>query len=160
MFQRYSPRIVAYGEYIKSDLPKIVEASDWTALKGSVIAELNKKKGKIGPLYNGEAAMSLWAATYSETALTEKQKNMDARVAVLAEARGKLESIALKGTGEGLKKTGGFFGIGASTEPPPPPAVLKKEAMAAVAAAKQAYNEYVDINNAGIPFEIRPLPAI
>lgn len=160
MMQRYSPRIIAYGTYLTSDLPKIVDAADWPALKKSVAAEVAKKKGNIGPLYSGESAMSLWANTYSETVVTPKQKDMDEQVAVLADVRARLETIALKGTGEGLKKTGGFFGIGAKTELPPAEVTLKKEANKAIADAKAAYNAYIAINNNGVPLEINPLPAI
>lgn len=160
MMQRYSPRIIAYGTYLSSDLPKIVDAADWSKLKQSVAAEVAKKKGKIGPLYNGESAMTLWANTYSDSVVTPKQKEMDEQVAALADVRARLETIALKGTGEGLKKSGGFFGIGAKTEPPPPDAILKKEATKAIADAKSAYNAYIAINNNNVPLEINPLPSI
>lgn len=129
------------GRYLKSELPAKIEAGDWTALKGDVAAEISKKKGKVGPLYAGASAMNLWASTYSETAITPIQKELDAQVAVLSDVRAQLETLALRGTGEGLKKTGGFFGIGAKAEPPPSPATLKKEAMTALTMAKAAYNK-------------------
>lgn len=100
-----------------------------------------KKKGKVGPLYAGTSAMSLWASTYSDSAITATTKELDAQVEVLVKLRETLEDVALKGTGEGLKKTGGFFGIGGKQEPPPSPAALKKEAMTALSSAKTAYNE-------------------
>lgn len=129
------------GRYLKSELPAKIEAGDWTALKGDVAADISKKKGKVGPIYAGASAMNLWASTYSETAITPVQKELDTQVAVLTDLRAQLETLALKGTGEGLKKTGGFFGIGAKPEPPPSPATLKKEAMTALSMAKVAYNK-------------------
>lgn len=135
-----SRRLIRSRRYLKSDLPKKIEASDWAALKEDTAADL-KKKGKVGPLYAGASAMTLWAATYSETAITPTTKELDAQVEVLVNLRETLLDVALKGTGEGLKKTGGFFGIGGKQEPAPSPAALKKEAMTALAAAKTAYNE-------------------
>jgi len=79
-------------------------------------------------------------------------------VDVLTQTRNTLDDVALRAT-EG-KKSGGFFGIGAKSEPPPPTPTLQKEAKVAVANAVKAYNAYVDINNVGIPFEIQPLPSI
>jgi len=79
VFQRYQGRITSYGTFLKSELPKIIEAADWNALKEAVAADTKTKKGKIGKLYNGESAMSLWAATYSETSITDKTKAMQGK---------------------------------------------------------------------------------
>uniref|UniRef100_A0A7S3K4D3 Uncharacterized protein n=1 Tax=Aureoumbra lagunensis TaxID=44058 RepID=A0A7S3K4D3_9STRA len=160
MFLRYQPRIAAFGSYLKSDVGKKIADADWTALKADVAADLKKKKGKIGPIYNGESAMSLWAASYSETFITDKSKEMQEKVDEITQFRKSLESIALKGTGDGLAKTGGFFGLGAKPEPKPSDATLQKEAKAALTKAVKAYNDYVEINNVGIPFEINPLETI
>mmetsp|Transcript_5238 Transcript_5238/g.15908 ORF Transcript_5238/g.15908 Transcript_5238/m.15908 type:complete len:232 (-) Transcript_5238:260-955(-) len=159
MFQRYSPRIVSFGEYLKSELPAKIEAADWAAVKADTEAEINKKKGPVGALYRGTSAMSLWASTYSETAVTPTQKELDAQVDVLVDLRAALAAVADKGMGN-TKKTGGIFGFGAKQEPPPPPSVLKREAFKALASAKTAYNEYVAVSNKNAPFEISPLPSI
>lgn len=158
VFQRYQPRIREYGEFLKGDLAKIIDSGDWAALKAETAADMSKK-GSVGRLYNGESAMFLWAASFSETSKTKKTKDMDAQIDILTASRETLTSVAQKALGE-APKTGGFFGIGAKQDPPPPTAVSQKQAKQAVIDAVKAYNVYVTINNLGIPFDIQPLVTI
>ena len=82
------------------------------------------------------------------------------RLTVFTATRTELFATASKGDGTGLKNVGGFFGIGGAKEERPSDAVLKKSALASVAKAKAAFNEYVEISNAGRPLEIDPIPSL
>ena len=160
MFQRYVKRIDSFADFLSNDIEKSINSADWAAVKSAAIAETEKKNGEIGPLFRGESALGLWAATFSEQSPSEKTKQMQKRVDVLTATRTELFATASKGDGTGLKNVGGFFGIGGAKEERPSDAVLKKSALASVAKAKAAFNEYVEISNAGRPLEIDPIKSL
>ncbi|KAJ1453941.1 hypothetical protein M885DRAFT_522890 [Pelagophyceae sp. CCMP2097] len=157
MAQRYYPRIVKFGQYIVTDLVQLAAAGDFVALEAACRAEVATKKGVVGPLYGGESAMSLWAASYSEIKVSQKSRDMQAQVDIIASCREAIAKAAGQGTGTIVASSGGLFGFGSKVEPPPPKAELIKTLKAAAATAKVAYNEYCVLNNVGLPMEINTL---
>ena len=63
----------------------------------------------------------------------------------------------MKATGEGLKTTGGVFGLGGKKEEVPTAGEMKKLLTAVQKSAIEAYNDYAVVNNDGHPFEVDEL---
>ena len=159
-YLRYAPRIEKLGAYLTGDAPSSITSANWAKVGDDAAAELGKKGGKIGVLFDGELAMNLWADTYSDTKETEKTKLMKAEVESIAAAREKLANVGCQGVGTCLKKEGGFLGFGAKEAPRPSNQALANEGAAAVVAAKTAYNKFVALNNQNLPFDLNPMKTI
>ena len=121
---------------------------DWAKLEADCAAETGDKKGrKVGPIYSGTSAMSLWANTYSDVKPSEKTKAMQAEVDVIEAAREFLAGQACQGTGACLKAEGGLFGFGGKAPPKPSDATLAASSRSAAKQARQAFNRFVALNN-------------
>ena len=160
-YLRYSPRIASFGVYLESGVESTIVKGDWAKLAADCSSVVDKKKQiRIGPIFDGETAMDLWANTYSETKVSDKTKAMTDQVELIAEAREALAGIACKGAGTCLKMEGGFFGFGAKEAPKPSNSQLINEAAPQVVKAKAAYNKFVALNNQNLPMDINPLKPI
>eukprot|EP00629_Pelagomonadales_sp_RCC1024_P009472 CAMPEP_0119272476 /NCGR_PEP_ID=MMETSP1329-20130426/8635_1 /TAXON_ID=114041 /ORGANISM="Genus nov. species nov., Strain RCC1024" /LENGTH=217 /DNA_ID=CAMNT_0007272543 /DNA_START=120 /DNA_END=770 /DNA_ORIENTATION=+ len=149
LYLRYGPRIEKFGAYLAQDLDATVARGDWAKLEADCAAETGDKKGrKVGPIYSGTSAMSLWANTYSDVKPSPKTKAMQAEVDVIEAAREFLASqVACKGTGACLKAEGGILGFGGKAPPKPSDRELAASAASAAAQARQAFNRFVALNN-------------
>ena len=125
-YDRYTPRILAGGEFYGNGLRKLVEKGDWAGIK-SALAEPPKKskqdKTKIDGGVADRAALAgqfsdarvvvaceLFAAAFSDNSVSPKTKKMKAQVAVLRETVEEMTLTAQQGLGE--VGGGGYFGIG------------------------------------------------
>jgi len=150
---RYGSRVEAMRSWLVGDFKALVNSGDFEGLK----AATNGKKGVVVSYVN---ALDLWAASYSDANPSAKTVAMQADVAKIRQAVAELNVLAKKATGEDLKKEGGFFGLGAKEEAVPTGPAMVKLLNEVAQQAKDAYNDYCDLNNEGHPFEVDELVGI
>ena len=126
-YDRYTPRIIAGGEFYSKDLKNIIGKNDWSALKAATSDPPKKSKEDRSKPDGGIAeraalaggfsdarvlvAADLFAASFSDNSISTKTKKMKAKVEVLREIVQQMNSLAKEALGE--EKEGGFFGLGA-----------------------------------------------
>ena len=149
-WSRYGARIQQFRSWLAGDLKAIIASADYEALKAATAPKKSILTSYLG-------AMDLWASSYSDASPSQKTLRMLDDVVKLRQAQAELNVLALKATGEGLKTTGGLFGMGGKKEEVPSPAEMKKLLDAVKVAAIEAYNDYAVVNNEGHPFEVDEL---
>lgn len=151
-YDRYTPRIIAGGEYYAKDLRDIIAKNDWAKLKDATSDPPKKTKADRAKIDGGVAeraalaggfsdarvlvAADLYAAAFSDNSISPKTKLMKEKVENLRGVIQKLNLAAREGLGE--EKEGGFFGLGA-----------KKPSQAELAKTVRAL--YVEGKFVGIP---------
>ena len=149
-WSRYGARIQQLRSWLAGDLKAIIASSDYDALKTATAPKKSILSNYLG-------AMDLWAATYSDASPSPKTLRMLDDVVKLRQAQAELNVLAMKATGEGLKTTGGVFGLGGKKEEVPTAGEMKKLLTAVQKSAIEAYNDYAVVNNDGHPFEVDEL---
>jgi len=171
-YDRYSPRIIAGGEFYSKGLKSIIAKSDWVALKAATSDPPKKTKADRSKIDGGIAeraeqagnfsdakvlvAADLYASTFSDNSITEKTKTMREKVEKLRVIVMKLNFIAKEALGE-AKESGGLFGLGNKQSTP---ADLSKTAKQLYVEGGNLWNEYIFAANEGIPNKLNPLPFI
>lgn len=149
---RYGSRVEGMRSWLVGDFKALVNSGDFEGLKVAT-----GKKGVVASYIN---ALDLWAASYSDANPSAKTVAMQADVAKIRQAVAELNVLSKKALGEDLKKEGGFFGLGAKEEVVPTGAAMGKLLNEVAQKAKDAYNDYCDLNNEGHPFEVDELMGI
>ncbi|KAL7461997.1 hypothetical protein ACHAXS_003423 [Conticribra weissflogii] len=169
-YDRYVPRITEGGNFYKSTLYAAISKSDWKALEAAT-AEPPKKSKEDRALQDGGiakraamaggfsdsrvlTAMDLFAATFSDSSITQKTKSMKAEVETLREVVQGMNKAARLALGE-EKSGGGLFGIGGKA---PSQSELSKQVQELYVKGGNAYNQYVYAANDGLPVQLQKLP--
>mmetsp|Transcript_397 Transcript_397/g.783 ORF Transcript_397/g.783 Transcript_397/m.783 type:complete len:254 (-) Transcript_397:95-856(-) len=169
-YDRYVPRITEGGNFYKSTLYAAISKSDWKALEAAT-AEPPKKSKEDRALEDGGiakraamaggfsdsrvlTAMDLFAATFSDSSITQKTKSMKAEVEKLREVVQGMNKTARLALGE-EKSGGGLFGIGGKA---PSQSELAKQVQELYIKGGNAYNQYVFVANDGLPVQLQKLP--
>eukprot|EP00614_Pseudopedinella_elastica_P005777 CAMPEP_0172589488 /NCGR_PEP_ID=MMETSP1068-20121228/8201_1 /TAXON_ID=35684 /ORGANISM="Pseudopedinella elastica, Strain CCMP716" /LENGTH=254 /DNA_ID=CAMNT_0013385097 /DNA_START=1 /DNA_END=765 /DNA_ORIENTATION=- len=152
-WSRYGSRVEGMRSWLAGDLKAMIASSDFAGLKEAT----GTKKSTVAS-YLG--ALDLWAASYSDANPSPKTVAMQGDVEAMRTATTELNVLAKKALGEDVKKSGGFFGIGAKDEVVPTGAAMAKLLNEVRDKAVAAYNNYCEVNNEGHPFEVDELMTI
>jgi hypothetical protein len=153
-YQRYSPRIIAGGVFYGGDLRQLVEKNDWAGLKNALQEPPERTKEDLNKPDAGVAARArqaggfsdarvlvaadLFAAAFSDSAVSNKTRKMQGAVERLRDAVQGLQTVARQGLGE--ETSGGLFGMGGKKLSPTELATSAREYYVA---GGTAWNEYV-----------------
>ena len=168
-YDRYTPRIIAGGEFYGGEFRKLVEKSDWKGIKGALAEPPKRSKedkakvdGGISERANQAGQFSdsrvvvaadLFASAFSDNSISPKTKKMKAEVEVLRETVAEMSLTAQQALGE--VSTGGFFGLGGKK---PSQAELAKKLRKLYIDGGNAYNKYVFLANEELPLQLNKLP--
>lgn len=168
-YDRYTPRIIAGGEFYSKDLKNIIGKNDWSALKAATSDPPKKSKEDRSKPDGGIAeraalaggfsdarvliAADLYAAAFSDNSISPKTKKMKAKVDILRETVEQMNSLAKEALGE--EKEGGFFGLGAKKRSQ---AELSKIARELYVKGGNAWNEYIFEANDELEIKLARLP--
>lgn len=168
-YERYTPRIIAGGQFYASDFRKMIEKADWNAIKAATSDPPKKTKedrvkrdggvsdrAKLAGQFSNArvtAACDLYAAAFSDNSISAKTKKMTEESQKLREVIDGLNRAAREGLGE--ESSGGFFGLGAKK---PSQAELAKRVRQLYGEGGKAYNEYVFAANDELPLSLAKLP--
>ena len=169
-YDRYTPRIIAGGQFFKKDLRDLVAKNDFQGIKRALAEPPKKSKedrskpdggtqeraSQAGGFSDARVlvAADLFAATFSDNSVSAKSKKMKEEVETLRNVVQKMQSIAKQALGE-ESGGGGLFGIGAKK---PSKEELSKELKALYIEGGNAYNRYVFAANDGLPVQLSKLP--
>lgn len=169
-YDRYSPRIVAGGQFYASDFKRMVEKADWSAIKAATAdppkkskEDRSKRDGGIadraklaGQFSNARVttACDLFAAAFSDNSISPKTKKMQAEADKIRSVIDEMSQAARQGLGE--ESGGGFFGFGAKK---PSQAELAKRVRQLYVEGGNAYNQYIfAANEEPLPLTVAKLP--
>ena len=168
-YDRYTPRIIAGGEFYGSDLRKAVEKGDWTGIKVALQeppSRTKEDKAKIDGGISERAAQAggfsesrvivacdLFASAFSDNSISAKTKKMKEQVEVLRSTVSEMKLTAAQALGEA--GGGGFFGLGAKK---PSQAELAKKIRQLYVEGGNAYNKYIFLANEELPLQLNKLP--
>lgn len=169
-YDRYTPRIVAGGQFYSSELRNAVAKGDWKAIEAATSeppprSKEDKKKAdggiaeraaKAGGFSDARvlAACDLYAAAFSDNSVSPKTKAMKAEVEKMREVVTSMNQAARLALGE-EKAGGGFFGMGAKQ---PTQAELAKKVRDLYGSGGNAYNQYIFQANEALPIQLKKLP--
>jgi hypothetical protein len=168
-YDRYTPRIIAGGQYYTSEFKKLVEKNDWAGLKDATsdppkkskedrvkmdggVSERAKQAGQFSDARVVSAA-DLFAATFSDNSISPKTKKMKAESAKLREVIDGINVAAREAMGE--ESSGGLFGLGAKK---PSQTELAKRVRQFYVEGGNAYNQYIFAANEELPLSLKKLP--
>ena len=168
-YDRYTPRILAGGEFYKKDLRVLIQNSDWNGIK-TALAEPPKKAKEDRSKQDGGAseraakaggfsdsrvlvACDLYAATFSESSVSAKTKAMKTEVEKLRAIVQDMEITARQALGEDTG--GGFFGIGAKK---PSKDELSRKMKELYIQGGTVWNQFIFAANDGLPVQLQKLP--
>lgn len=170
-YDRYTPRIITGGEFYKKDLREIVARADFRALQQALQEPPKKSKSDRAKQDGGTSeraaqaggfsdvrvlvAADLFAATFSDSSITEKTKKMKKEVEGMRVVIQKMDSIARQGLGEETGG-GGLFGFGGAKKASKEE--LSKQLKTLYIEGGNAYNQYVFAANEGLPVQLKKLP--
>lgn len=170
-YERYTPRIIAGGQFYGSDLRKIVERGDFAALKNALQEPPERQKADLNKPDSGVAerarqagqfsdarvvnAMDLYAAAFSDNSISAKTKKMKGAAEKVRECVDGMSSVARQALGE--ETSGGFFGIGGKK---PSGTELAKKLREYYVYGGNAFNEYVFAANEDLALKFDKLPYI
>mmetsp|Transcript_7195 Transcript_7195/g.13239 ORF Transcript_7195/g.13239 Transcript_7195/m.13239 type:complete len:258 (-) Transcript_7195:168-941(-) len=169
-YDRYTPRIIAGGQFYTSDLKRMVEKADWSAIKAATAdppkktkEDRSKRDGGVsdraklaGQFSNARVttACDLFAAAFSDNSISPKTKKMQAQADKIRSVIDEMSLTARQGLGE--ESGGGFFGFGAKK---PSQAELAKRVRQLYVEGGNAYNEYIfAANEEPLPLNVEKLP--
>ena len=99
-------------------------------------------------------AADLWAASFSDSSISTKTKQMKEQSLILAEVVEGMNTAAKLALGE-EKSSGGFLGFGAKA---PSQAELAKKVRELYIKGGNAWNQYVFLANDDLPVQLKRLP--
>jgi hypothetical protein len=169
-YDRYTPRIIAGGDFYKKDMRNLVAKNDFDGLKRALQEPPNKSKDDRAKPDGGTTerasqaggfsdarvlvAADLFAATFSDSSITEKTKKMKTEVEMLRSIVKRMELIAKQALGEETGD-GGLFGFGTKKANKDE---ISKELKELYIQGGNAYNRYVFAANEGLPVQLAKLP--
>jgi len=169
-YDRYTPRVLAGGEFYKKDLRNLVAKNDFQGLKQALQEPPKKSKADRAKPDGGTTeraaqaggfsdarvlvAADLFASTFSDSSISEKTRKMQKEVEELRLIVQRMESIAKQGLGEETGG-GGLFGFGAKKSSKDE---LSKELKELYIQGGNAYNRYIFAANEGLPVQLAKLP--
>jgi len=126
-YERYTPRIIAGGQFYANDLKAMIAKGDWEGIKSATSdppektkTDLTKQDGgmaerasKAGEFSEARVmvAADLFAATFSDNSISQKTKNMKEQVNGMRKTVQGLNLAARQALGE-TRNEGGVFGFG------------------------------------------------
>jgi hypothetical protein len=169
-YDRYTPRILAGGEFYKSKLKSLIAKDDWEGIKFALQEPPKKQKSDRSKQDGGVSeraaqagqfsdarvitALDLFAATFSDNSVSPKTKAMQKEVAELRSVVEGMKSIARQATGE-ESGGGGLFGIGKKQ---PSKSELSNKMKELYIVGGTSWNRYVFAANDGLPVALKKLP--
>lgn len=168
-YDRYTPRILAGGDFYGGAFRKLVEKGDWAGIKSSLAEPPKRSKEDKAKIDGGIAeraalagqfsdarvivACELYAAGFSDNSLSAKTKKMKAQVEILRQVVAEMTSTAQQGLGEG--GGGGFFGMGGKKLSQ---GELTKKMRELYQSGGNAWNQYIFAANEELPLQLKKLP--
>lgn len=169
-YERYTPRIIAGGEFYKKDLRDLVAKNDFEGIKRALAEPPNKSKedrskpdggtieraAQAGGFSDARVlvAADLFAATFSDNSVSAKTKKMKEEVDSLRSVVQQMQSICKQALGE-ESGGGGLFGFGAKKASKDE---LSKKLKALYVEGGNAYNKFIFAANDGLPVQLKKLP--
>ena len=169
-FDRYTPRIVAGGEFYTKDLKAILSKGDFAALRDATAEPPKRSKedkakadggiadraAKAGGFSDARVltACDLFAATFSDNSISAKTKAMKEQVEIMRRVVKEMNTSAKIALGE-EKSEGGLFGLGAKK---PSQTELLQNVRKLYVEGGNAYNQYIYDANDGLPVTLQKLP--
>ena len=168
-YDRYTPRIIAGGQFFSSDFRKMIEKNDWNAIKAATSDPPKKTKedrtkvdggvadrAKLAGQFSNArvtAACELYAAAFSDNSISAKTKKMKEETENLRQVIDGINLAARQALGE--EPGGGFFGFGAKK---PSQAELSKRVRQLYVEGGNAYNKFIFAANEELPLSLEKLP--
>jgi hypothetical protein len=169
-YDRYTPRVIAGGEFYVSEFRKMIEKNDWAGLKAATSDPPKKSKEDRTKVDGGAGerakqagqfsdarvvtAADLYAASFSDNSISVKTKKMQAESAKLREVIQGINLAAREALGEEAGG-GGLFGIGAKKTSQ---AELAKRVRQLYVEGGNTYNQYIFAANEELPLFLDKLP--
>lgn len=169
-YDRYTPRIIAGGQFFKKNLQALVAKNDFQGIKNALAEPPKKSKEDRSKPDGGTqeraaqaggfsearvlVAADLFAATFSDNSVSAKTKKMKEEVGNLRSVIEKMQSISKQALGE-ESGGGGLFGFGAKKASKEE---LSKQLKALYVEGGNAYNRYIFAANEGLPVQLAKLP--
>lgn len=168
-YERYTPRIIAGGEFFSRDFRKLIEKNDWTGIKAATSDPPKKSKQDRSKIDGGVAdraalagkfsdarvlvAADLFASTFSDNSISQKTKKMQDQVALMREALEGIKKGADEALGEG--GGGGLLGFGGKKRSE---SEIAKDVRMFYGKIGSAYNQYIFDANDELPITLSKLP--
>jgi hypothetical protein len=170
-YRKFTPRIVAGGDFYSTDMKKLVATSDWEGIKNALQEPPGRSKEDLVKSDSGVAARArqagqfsdarvlvaadLFAAAFSESSISPKTRKMQAAVVKMRAVVEEMESVSKQALGE---ESGGLFGglLGKKVDK----AALQTQLRALYVEGGNAYNEYVLAANENLALLFDKLPYI
>ncbi len=169
-YDRYTPRIIAGGEFYKKNLRDLVAKNDFEGIKRALAEPPKKSKedrskpdggtieraAQAGGFSDARVlvAADLFAATFSDNSVSAKTKKMKDEVESLRLIIEKMQSISKQALGE-ESSSGGLFGLGAKKVSKDE---LSKRMKELYVEGGNVYNKYIFVANDGLPVQLKKLP--
>lgn len=169
-YDRYTPRLLAGGQFFATDLRQAIAKNDWAAIKAATSEPPKRSKEDKSKIDGGTAeraaqaggfsdarvltAADLWAASFSDNSISPKTKKMKEQVEILREVVNGMNTAAKVALGE-EKAGGGFFGMGSKK---PSQAELANEVRDLYMKGGNAWNQYIYEANDALPITLTKLP--
>jgi hypothetical protein len=169
-YDRYSPRILAGGEFYKKDLSALIQKQNWQGIKDAVAEPPKKTKedrskadggvaeraAKAGDFSDSRVlvACDLYAGTFSDNSVSEKTKNMKKEVEELRAVVQGMELTAKQALGEDTGG-GGLLGFGAKK---PSKAECANKLKELYIQGGTVWNRYIFYANEGLPVQLTKFP--
>ena len=170
-YDRYTPRILAGGDFYKTKLKSMIAKEDWQGIKQALQEPPKKSKSdrtkqdggiseraaQAGQFSDSRVitAMDLYAATFSDNSVSPKTKAMQKEVAELRNVVEGMKSIVKQVTGEEPAGGGGLFGIGKKQ---PSKLELANKMKELYIIGGTSWNKYIFAANDGLPVSLNKLP--
>ena len=170
-YDRYTPRILAGGDFYKTKLKSMIAKEDWEGIKKALQEPPKKSKSDRSKQDGGISeraaqagqfsdsrvitAMDLYAATFSDNSVSPKTKAMQKEVAELRNVVEGMKSIVKQVTGEEPAGGGGLFGIGKKQ---PSKLELANKMKELYIIGGTSWNKYIFAANDGLPVSLNKLP--
>jgi hypothetical protein len=169
-YDRYTPRILAGGNFYKDKLKSMIAKDDFAGIKAALNEPPKKTKEDRAKIDGGVAeraaqagafsdarvvvAMDLFASQFSDNSISLKTKNMKKEVDELRSVIEGMLSVSKQALGE-ESAGGGLFGIGAKK---PSKGELSAELKKLYIQGGTSWNRYVFAANEGLPVTLKKLP--
>ena len=169
-YDRYTPRIVAGGQFYAQDFKKMIEKNDFKAIIAATAEPPKKSKADRSKIDGGVSeraaqaggfsdarvltAADLYAGAFSDNSISPKTKAMRKSVEKMREVVAGINAAAREASGE-ESGGGGLFGLGSKKASPKELAVTIRKLYLE---GGQAYNQYIFDANDDLPVQLKKLP--
>ena len=168
-YDRYTPRIVAGGQFYAQDFKKMIEKNDFKAIIAATSEPPKKTKADRAKIDGGVSeraaqagqfsdarvltAADLYAGAFSDNSISPKTKTMRKSVDKMREVVAGINAAARQASGE-ESGGGGLFGLGKKASPKELAVTIRKLYLE----GGQAYNQYIFDANEELPVQLKKLP--